>query len=213
MNQYNKPIQKKKENTQSPVLLHENSTGKNKGLYLGDNRAKSTIQLKTHVPVNDDKKLEHEADEMGKKAVQMKSAEGVAQLSTGSKKANEDMVRSMGAAAGLVKKLPNAKPHTTRGTGGGGGGTDHQARNAMVINKAKQDTRKELDDPTMFASSQMRMGNASHKQKEKGVEEARKEKNKGKKQSEMEEIREYYGYESVDQLTKDEIAAYREAMQ
>lgn len=103
-----------------------------------------------------------------------------AQLSGGSSQANKELVKAMGKAAERVDKLPNAKPHTATGTGGGGGGTDHQARNASVINKAKRDTMKAHNDPTMFSSSRMR---SDDRAKEKDKEAAEKRREKSSQQS------------------------------
>ncbi|NHN24914.1 hypothetical protein FIA58_004415 [Flavobacterium jejuense] len=96
------------------------------------------------------------------------------QMSRGSSQANKELAKAMGKGASLVDQLPKAKPHTKKGTGRGGG-TDHQGRNAMVINKAKRDTMKAHDDPTMFSASRMR-GDARGKEKSAAAAEKRQKK-------------------------------------
>jgi hypothetical protein len=96
------------------------------------------------------------------------------QMSGGSSQANKELASAMGKAATRVDKLPAAKPHTKKGTGSGGG-TDHQARNAMVIKKAKQDTMKAHNDPTMFSPSRMRSDDRA-KEKDADAAEKRQEK-------------------------------------
>ena len=151
--------------------------------------------------------------EFGKEAAEPQPrAAGAApvQLSRGSKQANQDLINSMGKSASRVDKLPNAKSHTKKGTGRGGGGTDHEGRNSNVINKAKQDTRKAHDDPTMFSASRMRTDDNAEA-KFAAAEEKRTAKAASKKKSFEEELEDYYD-KPFHQITKDDIRAYKEAM-
>jgi hypothetical protein len=115
----------------------------------------------------------------------------------------------MGKAAEFVDKLPGAKPHTKKGTGKGGGGS-HQARNASVINKAKQDTAKAHDDPTMFSSSRMRTADAGHREKDKQAEEGRSEKKAQGKAAKDAEIRDVLGLDDDVAITSAHRKQYRE---
>ena len=124
----------------------------------------------------------------------------IVQLSKGSSQANKELVKGMGKAASRVDKLPDAKPHTKKGTGSSG--TDHQGRNAMVINKAKQDTMHAHKDPTMFSSSRMRTDDNS-KEKDKAASEKRKEKKAASKEEKDERIREYWGLAEGEEITED----------
>ncbi len=158
-------------------------------------RVKPTMQMAKQ-QVNDDRGLEKEADLMGERASSAGVAQGKSksiesdpidggplihnrattiQMSGGSTQANEELRRGMGKKASRVVHLPNAKPHTRRGNGSGGG-TDHQARNANVINKALQDTRFKEQDPGKFSASRMR-GDDNGIRKDAIAAEKRQEKN------------------------------------
>jgi hypothetical protein len=181
-------------------------------------RVQPTTRTKAGVRVNDDAALEAEANAKGAMAQATGSslarsqgtsaASGVAQLSGGSTKANEELVRAMGRAAALVDHKPEAKPHTTTGTGAGGSEA-HQRRNARVINKAKMDTIKAGASPTTFSASVMR---AESKSAGKGAAAAEKRKAKkgGAKALEDAQIRKLFGLEDGEEITKDHRDAFRE---
>jgi hypothetical protein len=135
-------------------------------------------------------------------------AAAVTQFSGGSSQANEDLIKAMGKAAELVDKLPGAKPHAKKGTGKGGGGR-HQARNARVINKAKQDTAKAHQDPTMFSSSRMRTADASHREKDRQAEEGRSERKAAGKAAKDAEIRAALGLDEGEELTSAHRKEYK----
>jgi hypothetical protein len=174
-------------------------------------------------PINDDASLERESDAMGARAASFgQGAAGAAapsaaapaaapaapaQLSRGSRKANEDLVKAMGKSGDRVLKQPKAKPHTKMGTGSGG--TDHQGRNANVINKAKQDTRYALEDPTMFSSSRMRADDRAA-EKDPIANEKREEKKKVAKLSKEEQIRHMFGLDEDEEITNDHRKAFTE---
>lgn len=130
----------------------------------------------------------------------------IVQLSNGSSQANKELVKGMGKSASRVDKLPNAKPHTKKGTGSSG--TDHQGRNAMVINKAKQDTMHAHKDPTMFSSSRMRTDDNA-KVKDKEASEKRKEKKASSKEKEDDLIREHWGLSEGEEITEDHRKFYK----
>ena len=129
-----------------------------------------------------------------------------AQLSGGSSQANEELRKAMGKAATRVVALPNAKPHTKTGTGSSG--TDHQARNANVINRAKQDTRFQEQDPTKFAASRMRSDDRAV-EKDAAAGGKRAEKAATKKKSVDDDIREVNGLEPDEPITSEHRKAYR----
>lgn len=169
-------------------------------------------------PLNEDISLETEADRMGAKAVSLHPAAAAppaaslpavpapaVQLSRGSSKANEDLKKAMGKSGSRVDKQPKAKPHTKTGTGSSG--TDHQARNANVINKAKQDTRFAHQDPTMFSASRMRSDDRAV-EKDKAANEERTEKKKASKASKEDQIREMFGLGPDEEITKDHRSAF-----
>ena len=199
-------------------------------------RVKATAQMKSGVALNDDAGLEREADAMGARAAagpatavgksgssgahagsaahQLKpvqlNGDKKKKKSGGSSKANKALVSSMGKSASRVDKVPKAKPHTATGTGSSG--TDHQGRNAMVINKAKQDTKLAHQDPTMFSSSRMRTDDKAV-EKDKVSSEKREEKKVSAKASKDALIREMFGYEENYEITKDDRKAYEEIIE
>jgi hypothetical protein len=121
---------------------------------------------------------------------------------TGSSAANAQLIASMGNAAQFIsaKNLPKAKPHTTLGQGTSG--TDHQARNAMVINQAKQKTVQDTGNTTMFQSSQMRSA-MSASAKNAAAAEQRANKNATNKASRDDAIRDYWGLGPDEEITSD----------
>jgi hypothetical protein len=190
-------------------------------------RVRRTGMAAGGVPLNDEASLEAESDRMGARAAThmpvplqralastsapasapAPASAGTVQLSRGSQQAKEELRKAMGKAGSRVLKQPNAKPHTKSGTGSSG--TDHQARNAMVINKAKQDTRKALNDPTMFSASRMRSDDVGAV-KDKAAESNRAEKAEMKARSVDDEIREVNGLGPHEKITSEHRKVYQD---
>jgi len=156
-----KTQENKRQSVAIGVFQKQNSNGSS--MQFVDNRPETVAQMKLKEMANNNSLVSNQFVAI--------------QMSGGSSQANEELAKAMGKSAGLVDKLPKAKPHTKKGTGSGGG-TDHQERNAMVINKAKQDTMKAHNDPTMFSPSRMR-SDARGKQKSAAAAEKRQEKSAG----------------------------------
>jgi hypothetical protein len=87
-------------------------------------RVKPSKQLKSGAQINDDSGLEKEADVMGAKAMQMKTASTTAQLQTSP---NEPTVAIQRVATGLIDGLDPEKP-STYDTGDGHSYKDHGAQ-------------------------------------------------------------------------------------
>lgn len=114
---------------------------------------------------------------------QQNGGKNIVQCSGGSSKANEELKNAMGKSRDLIDDdlLPNAKPHTKKGTGSSG--TDHQGRNAAVINQSKQKMKQRTGNSTMFQSSQMRTA-TKQKEKDQQAQEKRMEKQVPKQKTE-----------------------------
>ncbi|ERM80239.1 hypothetical protein P872_14195 [Rhodonellum psychrophilum GCM71 = DSM 17998] len=170
MNTHADKTQENKSQSVANAVSQKRNSGKST-FQFEDNRPEAVVQRKLQEMANN-----------SPQAIQLKACKEMIndsaqsapiQMSGGSTQANEELVKAMGKSADLVDNLPKAKPHSKKGTGSSG--TDHQGRNAMVINKAKRDTAKAHDDPTMFSSSRMR-GDARGKEKSAAAAEKRREK-------------------------------------
>lgn len=210
-------------------------------------RVKPTMQMKPGVAVNDDTRLEAEADTMGAKAMSLGTApsqqslqrlgptpgasatpqrqaiDAVAQLGKkgegekkggkgGSSANNDQLKKKVGKKAELMgdEYGPTEKPHSKRGGGSTGSGM-HERRDGRAVNNAVNRYVLDTGDRGIKSNAQVRSRLVA-KEKDQQSSELRSEKARTQKQAELEAIRQYYEYDDISQITKDDIEAYREAM-